>query len=1104
MFTDSELGELCGSLNIIVEWLRATMRRHLDPKNTDELSLKSEQDIGDMIEAYFGTLFHHLFRLSDHPTQPLNTSVVNQDESRRKMARLKATFRLTDASFEAAPVQNHLKHLRELFSSSLKGPQINDHQSTANEVWAGGHVWLERRLATGFRLLFLEGEQWNYPRACWSISRVVHDWPHTFTRTILSEFRTKYVNHELGGVPKTSQVCTALCAFSNPSEKEHFEAASGLSEGEYIYLWAGDDPSLSDFNNSDLVWFKDPGEMREDELFKRDVLPKEPARAEGLASEVKARWSILRDEWREGLTSRDDKLDKTLMMRFAYERNLLRDIYKKLEQKDLSGRLPNTHWLKRNTDLLRLILRKESYSLRDTFWAVQSVMFYDWKYWYVFPFNYEGSPSGGLALSSANPLTKRQISQVATIINELFRVFAETEEWARNRLRQRKEINLQRAAERVHAEWVRRGKVGKEIINHKILFQNLSRLVLDVTFADSLKRLQGSDPLTPQFKFLYETWEKQVSNIDYSVVNYWGALDRDRIFAEWLSPSLGEGAKKRWDKVWSIYNQITQHARDKLAYYTFNDFLFDKAPRKAILEWRGHNWQLVPRGQDNPKDWINEPPSITPDVASILFKDLKFDYDIEGASVEHYIKDNVETYIKTIEQRVDQLREFIVEHAESYSKKLADFIVTNEWTELGLYKGDLSSLRNVLQRLRDDAGDLRYEANNDDRLNGHISQKRLAAEYLVRLAIYLNVQMNTIEEGSKEGLFLGHYRCAFLSWALFEHYHPDRFRASPSGDHGDSPSATWYFYSIPVHIPLVDKDEASRTSILSLGTTLPLTNDELKGWSEIGKEIVLPALMIDLSKEVREREFERLRAGMAVGLYHQLGQVLASARARTDILISEGEGLSELVEHLKSIDGIDQGEFDTYKEEKLQAWKQNIKQVRARLDRGQMFRDFAYAQLTGTISNETSATALHVAKAAFEIAKEYLLNLDPSQSVSLEFDPSLEAIKISEAAYGFILQELVANAYRITSQLPNPKIWISVVQEDGESFLEVRNSISEEIHRRLKKTPLNFKDAPGPDRQSGRGLFGIYCIFRARKIRNAPKYQLTETELAFRVPVIEF
>jgi hypothetical protein len=399
---------------------------------------------------------------------------------------------------------------------------------------------------------------------------------------------------------------------------------------------------------------------------------------------------------------------------------------------------------------------------------------------------------------------------------------------------------------------------------------------------------------------------------------------------------------------------------------------------------------------------------------------------------------------------------------------------------------------------------LGYQAGNDGRLHGHISQQRLAAEYLVRLALYLNVQMNTMEGGFKDGLFLGLYRCAFLSWALFEHYHPDRFRGSLSVDHSSRRSTTWYFYSIPIHIPLVEKEEASRTSIISLGTTQALTNDELKGWSEIGKEIVLPALMIDLSKEVREREFERLRAGMAVGLYHQLGQVLASARARTDILISEGEGLSELVEHLNSIDGIDQGEFDTYKEEKLQAWKQNIKQVRARLDRGQMFRDFAYAQLTGTISTKTSATALHVAKAAFEIAKEYLLNLDPSQSVSLEFDPSLDAIKISEAAYGFILQELVANAYRITSQLPNPKIWISVVQEDGKSFLEVRNSISEEIHRRLKKTPLNFKDAPGPDRQSGRGLFGIYCIFRARKIRNAPKYQLTQTELAFRVPVIEF
>jgi hypothetical protein len=987
---NSELGELCSSLNIVVDWLRMKMREHLNPENADELLIKGEHDIGEMIEAYFGTLFHQLFRLSDHPTKPLNTSVVNQEESRKRMARLKSKFRLTDESFEASLVTDHLKHLRELFSSTLKSSQKNDHQNSKNYVWAGGHLWLERRLATGFRLLFLEGEQWNSPRASWHISRVVHDWPHTFSRTILREFRTNYAFPKLGEVPQTPQICTAICAFNNTAEKKYFEAASGFSEGEYIYLWTGDDSLISDFNNSELVWFKDPGEMHDDESLKKHVLPKEPVRALGLASEARSRWSILRDEWREGLASRDVNLDSTLMMRFVYERNLLRDIYKKLEEKDLTGRLPDEHWLKRNTNLLRRILRKENYSLGNTFWAIQSVMFYDWKYWYMFPFDYEGSPSGGFALSSANPITEGKIRQFAIILNELLSVFTETEEWARNRLRQKKEINLKRAAVRVHSEWVRRGKEGREIENHENLFRNLSRIVLDLIFAESLKRLQNSDPLSPQVKFLYETWEEQVRNIDYSVVNYWSTLERERVFAEWLSPSLGEGAKERWDKVWSIYKQITHLARDEFKYYTFNDFLFDKAPRKAVLEWRGHNWQIVPRGQDNPKDWVTEPPSITPDVALVLFKDLKFDYENEEI--------NVEKYIKEIEQRVDHLKEFLVDHTDSYSKKLADFITTNERIELGVYEGDLSSLSNVLEQLRDGTTGLRYETDSDDLLYVHTSQKRLAAEYLVRLAIYLNVQMNTMEEGFKKDIFLGFYRCAFLSWALFEHYHPDRFRSSLSVDQSNSRSTSWYFYSIPVHIPLVQKGEASRTSIISLGTNLALTGDELKGWSEIGKEIVLPALMIDLSKEVKEREFERLRAGMAVGLYHQLGQVLASARARTDILIGEGDGLSELVEHLESVDGIEQEDFDAYKEEKLQAWKQNTQQVRARLNRGQMFRDFAYAQLTGTISEKKSACAIDVAKDAFDIAKEYLFNLDPSKSVSVLFDPSLEEINISEAA----------------------------------------------------------------------------------------------------------
>lgn len=905
--TDSELGELYSSLSIIVDWLRRKMRGHLVPNNVDELLVKSEQDIGEMIEVYFGILFHRLIQLSDQPTEPVNTSGVNQDENRKRMARLKKKFGLTDESFDISPIGSHLQRLEKLFSSALKGSHAGGPKSLEKHIWAGGHLWLERRLATGFRLLFLEGEQWNSDKASWYISRVVYDWPHTYTRIILRDFRAGSQSDVFGDDQQITEVCTAICAFNNALEKEQFEASSGLRDGQYVYLWTGHDHS--DFDDADLVWFKDPGNMQEDESLEK-YLPQEPIKALGPEREVRSCWSILRDEWREGQVSGNENLDHTLMMRFVYERKLLRDIYRELEEKDKLGSLPDEHWLRRNTSLLRQILKKEDHSIMDTFWAIQSVMFYDWKYWYIFPFNYEGLPSGGFALSSATPLTERQIKLFANIINELLNVFAETEEWARNRLRQKKEITFRRAAGRVHAEWVRRAKESLEIVNHKLLFQNLSKIALDLQFAYRLKFFHKYDPLNPDFKFLYETWEEQIGKIDYSVVNYWSAINSERVFAEWLSPSLGPEATARWDKVWSIYKTITDEARNKFGYYTFNDFLFDKAPRKAILEWRGNSWQIVPRGQENPREWVTEPPSITPDVALILFKGLKFESEGESNDVEQYIKE--------IQSRVEQLKEYLAEHANSYSKKLTDFIERNSWTELGLFRGDLKSLSDVLEQINNDVTKLAFESDDNGASMGHISQKRLAAEYLLRLSIYLNVQMNTMEDGFNEEIFLNLYRCAFLSWALYENYHPARFRSHViDTDREVQRSTDWYFYSIPIHIPLTERDGASRTSIFSLGTTKPLTGDDLEHFGEIGKEIVLPAMMVDLSWSVKrseqfiaeqqkKHEIEVVQREMA---RHQVPAALHSARRLVGRTTEKIRDFKHWIEN--------EAEFDSFDAEEL-------------------------------------------------------------------------------------------------------------------------------------------------------------------------------------------
>jgi hypothetical protein len=202
------------------------------------------------------------------------------------------------------------------------------------------------------------------------------------------------------------------------------------------------------------------------------------------------------------------------------------------------------------------------------------------------------------------------------------------------------------------------------------------------------------------------------------------------------------------------------------------------------------------------------------------------------------------------------------------------------------------------------------------------------------------------------------------------------------------------------------------------------------------------------------------------------------------------------------MDDMDQEEFEPYKEKYIKQWKENDEIFIARLKRAQMFRDFAYAQLNGTVSENKSAPAIDVAREAFEIAKEYLFNL--RAPVTLVLDSSLEKIRITEDAYGFILQELIANAYRSTSELPDPCIRISVVKQEGSSFLEVRNSIAEETYKRLKDQSLDFNSPPGPEQQSGRGLFGIHCLFSARGIKNAPSHQLTRKELAILIPVIDF
>jgi len=1060
--------DLRSHLSLVSDWLRMKMRSHVDPLDENTFLVQSERDVSEMVEAYLGKLFHYLFPISSPAIPPHNTSLLNREESITHGIELRQKFGLgeTDDALVNSEVGPSLDQIRSQFLFWLTGSQFRQ-DNYRRDVWAACHLWLEKRIATGYRLLFLQGQNWQPLDATWSITRVVHDWPDTFTRSVFGSFQAG--KEPLPATRPVSSLCTAICAFDNVQEKEEFESISGLGEDEYIYLWSGRRPDEpSDFKDGRLVWFKNAGPL--------DVgtLPAQPLQWLGNPNGVQERWNLLVSEMKKGFAPHDAAHFRKLQHRFR--EHLKRD----------SGRLSAA--FSRCEETLNKVLGVVLNPSDRCFWSLQSVMFYDWKYWYLFPFSYERQSRGGLTFSSIQPLTQSQIYLTTIFMQKILQLFAETEDWARSRIRERREENLHEAAIRVHDVWTRRAGENIGITEgHEKLFRG----ILDEIVFDP-KGSQHSSP--PRFQvgheptYLRRTWkEGQKGNIIFAAMNYWNEAmyaQGKRVFAEWLSPSLGDDRNARWKRNWDAYQKLTGDARKtEPAYYTLNDFLFDQAARKEVLEWRGYDWQIFPRGQDKPSDWVAEPPSVTPDVRDALFK------EIESGNPPSQTNNSASGYIKNLETKVRILKPGLEQHLAYYSEHLN----SQTGIELGIYEGDFLCLKRVLELLNEEIQSL------DDPWGGELdSSEEITSEYLIRLAIYLNTRMNNTRKEN----FLGVSRCAFLTWALYKHYGPNSFQVALT-DADATPKTRWHFYSIPIHIPLPDQEGIQRTSILSLCTRGRLRDEELRLWGNIGAEMVLPAMMIDQRQEIRIREGQRLRAGMAVGLYHQLGQVLASARLSLDTVLDQGRRFYDTVRKSESLDSsLDEGTLFATKQ-----WTPSKLKATKRMDRLQMFREFAFGQLTGAVREAPSASAWRIALDALEIAKEYSVGSSLAGRIEIEVSKKLETLTINEDAYGFILQEILANACRHASG-ENPWVRVDLVDEGGTLQIEVRNSVSEDTYAELKRVPPDVSSEPGPEKQSGRGLFGVYCLFQARKINDAPKVILGRDDancwLAFQVPVIDF
>lgn len=244
----------------------------------------------------------------------------------------------------------------------------------------------------------------------------------------------------------------------------------------------------------------------------------------------------------------------------------------------------------------------------------------------------------------------------------------------------------------------------------------------------------------------------------------------------------------------------------------------------------------------------------------------------------------------------------------------------------------------------------------------------------------------------------------------------------------------------------------------------------------VGKPIVARAAAIHLAEmkakqaaEAVETREHRIRAGMATGLYHQLGQRLEVLKLAVEESCPASSG--EVSPEWRTV-GEATAKALAYRQFAFDALTgsrgpdQEIGSLAFSVFEALRFAaQFVLRQEVDTESNSDAPEPLH---AAFGNSNVYL---------TVNWDP-LRNIRVDLTLYGFILQELLVNALRYTgtSEGGMKALNVSLKETDNVRVLLVRNTISEAQYAALNNAKPPSEPPIGS--QSGWGIHGVWAYFR--------------------------
>ena len=340
----------------------------------------------------------------------------------------------------------------------------------------------------------------------------------------------------------------------------------------------------------------------------------------------------------------------------------------------------------------------------------------------------------------------------------------------------------------------------------------------------------------PNITRLAAQWRSQLEAIRFLAVNYWNGLVQhpsNKIFAAWLPTEVveaqvgrtGQSPKVPWNEIRSKYRDLTERGENHTPeYLTANRYLFDRAPRKRIVEWRFELRQKVQPLDPHDIDSTFGSPVLTQEVKQALCvrdRETVLDNQMTQAACDSYIQE--------VESCVAPVRAFAAHRLGEISAALNKSAPDSRLKRLKL-------LVYEIQR-RDHDPTIRMQ-DGDHPL----------ADYLVRLCLYLNERLCCPEDPDNASGFWKKYllnlnQCAFMARSLYEFYGGE---VIPQADGRLSHQS--FFYSIPVFVPTVqDGDLPRKTSVLGMGTSKSLSEPERRGWLRVSEQLILPAQQRDLA-----------------------------------------------------------------------------------------------------------------------------------------------------------------------------------------------------------------------------------------------------------------